>query len=135
MNGKTPGQAADAETLIKAAQHYDHTHREPRRNWRAVPDDQVHRLLTGAGFLVPQPSPGLPDVLERLENLAAGMELSATATRPSKKTEIEERWARSVREIIREITPEPAITGAGTEHLARQLLDPKYPDGPAWQAL
>lgn len=45
--------------LVQAAQNYDHAHRPPRGlSWTRVPDDQVLRLLIGAGLI--RPSDGRP---------------------------------------------------------------------------
>jgi hypothetical protein len=46
----------------------------------------------------------LAATLERLENLAGGLELSATATAPSRKSDIERGCAGAVREIAASIT-------------------------------
>lgn len=71
---------------------------------------------------------------ERLENLAAGMELSATTSHPSKKSEIERGCAQAVRgiavlatadEIPAEFEGGATITGAGTDHIAAELLEHK----------
>jgi molecular chaperone GrpE (heat shock protein) len=45
----------------------------------------------------------LARVRERLENVAAGMELSASTTHPSKKSEIEHGCADAVRQIAYDI--------------------------------
>lgn len=50
----------------------------------------------------------LGGILQRLGNLAAGMELSASASRPSKKSEIEQGCADAIRDIIGTSDPAPA---------------------------
>ncbi len=44
----------DAAKLIADAQAYDLKHRPPSQNWARVPDEQVLRLLTGAGTMAAQ---------------------------------------------------------------------------------
>jgi cell division septum initiation protein DivIVA len=57
--------------------------------------DKINALETERDQLREQ----LTLVRERLENLAAGMEMSAATSAPSKKSEIETGCAQAVREI------------------------------------
>lgn len=50
----------DAAKLVADAQAYDLKHRTSR-SWTRVPDDQVLRLLIGAGIVKPEPEPSDED--------------------------------------------------------------------------
>lgn len=45
----------DAAKLVADAQAYDLKHRPAGQNWTRVPDEQVLRLLIGAGIVKPEP--------------------------------------------------------------------------------
>lgn len=64
--------------------------------WASVTDETASAGHASAGK-------ALAEVRERLENLASGLGLPASATAPSKKSDIEASCARAVREIANRI--------------------------------
>jgi hypothetical protein len=119
MSGKTPGQAAYeaySTTLCDLA-GVGPDSRKPSRwnadaplgmrpNERAAREAAAQVVLTRGWPHAAQTARELDElreqlaaIRERLGNLAAGMELSATTSHPSKKSEIERGCAKAVREI------------------------------------
>lgn len=53
---RMPWTDATIMKIVKRAQQYDISNRPPMESWSRVPDDQVIRLLIGAGLIkVPDP--------------------------------------------------------------------------------